>query len=320
MSEVSTRKRVAVGIFIVAGLVILLATVFTIGNQHKTFARTFHLQVIFDDVQGLQTGNNVWLSGMKVGTVGRIAFYGRSQVEVVLNIENRVQPHIRKDSRARVSTDGLVGNKIVIIEGGSDGAAAVVNNDRIDASETASTQQLFATLQASNSNLLAITDNLKAVSRKISEGQGTLGQLINDPAIADRLRASIDNLHAASAGSEKMMADLAAFSSRLRSSDGLVNELITDTTVFVRLRTAAAQLSQAAGEATQFTSALQTAGRGLSNKASPIGVLLNDEDAAADLQRTLKNLRVSSKELSDDLEAVQHNFLLRGFFRKKNKE
>jgi phospholipid/cholesterol/gamma-HCH transport system substrate-binding protein len=320
MSEVSTRKQVAVGIFIAIGLVILLATVFTIGGQRKTFAKVFHLHVIFDDVQGLQTGNNVWLSGMKIGTVGRIAFYGRSQVEVILNIENRVQPHIRKDSRARVSTDGLVGNKIVMIEGGSDGAAAVVNNDRIEASATATTQQLFATLQASNNNLLAITDNLKAVSRKISEGQGTLGQLINDPAIADRLRMSIDNLRNASAGSEKMMADLEDFSSRLRRSDGLVNELITDTTVFIRLKTAVAQLNQAAGEATQFTTALQAAGKGLNNKTSPIGVLLNDEDAAADLQRTLKNLRVSSKELSDDLEAVQHNFLLRGFFRKKNKE
>ena len=320
MSEVSIRKRVAVGIFIAIGLVILLVTVFAIGNQHKTFAKVFHLHVVFDDVQGLQTGNNVWLSGMKIGTVGRIAFYGRSQVEVILNIENRVQPHIRKDAKARVSSDGLVGNKIVMIEGGTDSAASVVNNDRIDASATASTQQMFATLQASNNNLLAITDNLKAVSRKISEGQGTLGQLINDPAIADRLRTSIDNLRTASAGSEKMMANLEDFSSRLRKSDGLVNELITDTTVFIRLKTAVAQLNQAAGEATQFTSALQTAGKGLNNKTSPVGVLLNDEDAAADLQRTLKNLRVSSKELSDDLEAVQHNFLLRGFFRKKNKE
>jgi phospholipid/cholesterol/gamma-HCH transport system substrate-binding protein len=48
-------------------------------------------------------------------------------------------------------------------------------------------------------------------------------------------------------------------------------------------------------------------------------MILHDEETAADLQRTIKNLRVSSKELSDDLEAVQHNFLLRGFFRKKNK-
>jgi phospholipid/cholesterol/gamma-HCH transport system substrate-binding protein len=320
MSEINTRKQMAVGIFISIGLAILLVTVFTIGGQRKTFVKMFHLHVVFDDVQGLQTGNNVWLSGMKVGTVGKIAFFGNFQVEVILNIEEKAQPHIRKDSKARISTDGLVGNKIVVIVGGSDSSQPVANNDRLNAEHMAGTQEMFATLQASNSNLLEITGNLKAISKKISDGEGTLGQLINDPAIADHLKTSIDHLRAASAGSENMIANLEDFSARLRRSDGLANQLITDTTVFNRLKGAMVQLNQAADQASQFTSSLRTAGQNLNSKMSPVGVLLNDEDAAADLQRTLKNLRVSSKELSDDLEAVQHNFLLRGFFRKKNKE
>lgn len=320
MSEVNTRKRLAVGIFISIGLAILLVTIFTIGGQHKTFVKMFHLHVIFDDVQGLQSGNNIWLSGMKVGTVGRIAFYGNSQVEVVLNVEEKALPHIRKDSKARISTDGLVGNKIVIIDGGSDSAPPIANNDRLNAEHLAGTQEMFATLQASGSNLLEITGNLKAISKKISDGQGTLGQLINDPAIADKMKSSIEHLRTASAGSEAMIANLENFSERLRRSDGLANQLITDTTVFSRLKGAIVQLNLAADQASQFTSSLRTAGQNLNNKTSPVGVLLNDEDAAADLQRTLKNLRVSSKELSDDLEAVQHNFLLRGFFKKKNKE
>lgn len=320
MSEVNTRKRVAVGIFISIGLAILLVTVFTIGGQHKTFVKMFHVKIIFDDVQGLQSGNNVWLSGMKVGTVGRIAFYGKSQVEVNLNIEEKAQPHIAKDTKARITTDGLVGNKIVVLDGGSEGAPTIADHDVLTAEHVAGTQELFATLQASNSNLLEITGNLKTISKKISDGQGTIGQLINDPAIANHLRTSIENLRTATAGSEQMIADLQHFSTRLRSSDGLANQLITDTTVFVRIKNAVTQLNQAADQASQFTESLKTAGQNLNNKTSPVGVLLNDEDAGADLQRTLKNLRVSSKELSDDLEAIQHNFLLRGFFRKKNKE
>src|SRR5579871_6144540 len=102
MSEVNTRKQMAVGVFITIGLAILLVTIFTIGGQHKTFVKTIHLQVIFDDVQGLQSGNNVWLSGMKVGTVGKVNFYKGSQVEVILNIEEKAQSHIYKDSKARV--------------------------------------------------------------------------------------------------------------------------------------------------------------------------------------------------------------------------
>src|ERR1700743_2352674 len=131
MSDVNIRKRMAVGIFIFLGLAILVIGVLTIGGQNKAFVRTFSARAIFDDIQGLQTGNNVWLSGMKVGTVKKIAFYGSSQVEIVLIIEKQAQVHIRKDTRAKVSTDGLVGNKIVVLSGGSDSAGAVADNDRL---------------------------------------------------------------------------------------------------------------------------------------------------------------------------------------------
>jgi phospholipid/cholesterol/gamma-HCH transport system substrate-binding protein len=320
MSEVNIKKRMAVGVFIFLGLAILLAAVISIGGQHKAFVKSIRLHVIFDDIQGLQTGNNIWLSGMKVGTVKSIGFYGNSQVAVTLNIDKQAQPHIRKDSKARISTDGLVGNKIVIIDGGSDSVALVADNDSLRSEHLAGTQEMITTLQASNSNLLEITGNLRTISRRLTEGQGTLGQLINDPAIADRLRSSIDHLRNAAAGSENMIADLQEFSARLRQPGGLASQLATDTTVFNRLKGAVAQLNEAATQASEFTGSLRTAGAGLNDKKSPVGVLLHDEDAAADLQRTLKNLRVSSKELSDDLEALQHNFLLRGFFRKKEKE
>jgi len=320
MNEINIGKRLAVGIFISLGLVILLVTIFTIGNQRKTFIRSIRLHVLFDNVQGLQPGNNIWLSGMKVGTVRSIDFYGNSQVAVTLDVERKAQPHIRRDSKVRISTDGLVGNKIVVIDGGSDASPIVSNNDSLQTEHVAGTQEMLTTLQASNSNLLEITGNLKTISHRLTEGQGTLGRLINDPDIAEHLRTSIDHLRNATEGSEKMIADLEAFSSRLRQPDGLANRLVTDTTVFTQIKGAVARLDQAAAQVDEFSQSLRTAGARLNDSNSPVGVLLHDEDAASDLQRTLKNLRISSKELSDDLEAVQHNFLLRGFFRKKAKQ
>jgi len=320
MNEINIGKRLAVGIFISLGLVILLVTIFTIGNQRKTFIRSIRLHVLFDNVQGLQPGNNIWLSGMKVGTVRSIDFYGNSQVAVTLDVERKAQPHIRRDSKVRISTDGLVGNKIVVIDGGSDASPIVSNNDSLQTEHIAGTQEMLTTLQASNSNLLEITGNLKTISHRLTEGQGTLGRLINDPDIAEHLRTSIDHLRNATEGSEKMIANLEAFSNRLRQPDGLANRLVTDTTVFTQIKGAVARLDQAAAQVDEFSQSLRTAGARLNDSNSPVGVLLHDEDAASDLQRTLKNLRISSKELSDDLEAVQHNFLLRGFFRKKAKQ
>src|SRR5882757_5615810 len=127
MNEINSTKRLAVGVFITLGLAILLIAVFAIGGQHKAFVKTVRLHILFDDVQGLQPGNNVWLSGMKIGTVKTIDFYRNSQVAVTLNIEKKAQAHIAGDSKARISTDGLVGNKIVVISGGSDGAPAIAD-------------------------------------------------------------------------------------------------------------------------------------------------------------------------------------------------
>ena len=319
MSEVNVRKRVAVGVFIFLGLAILVVGIFTVGNQRKAFVKTITTKAIFDDIQGLQPGNNVWLSGMKVGTVKKVSFYGNSQVEIILSIEKQAQPHIRKDAKAKISTDGLVGNKIVVVYGGTENMPAIADNDVLQTEHLAGMQEMMTTLQASNSNLLEITGNLKAISKKLTDGQGTLGELINDPAIADHLRSSIDHFRAASANSEKMIANLQDFSEGLHKPGGLANELVTDTTVFRQLKGTMNQLNEAANAASEFSASLRTAGQGINDPNTPIGMILHDEETAADLQRTIKNLRVSSKELSDDLEAVQHNFLLRGFFRKKNK-
>ena len=320
MSEVNIRKRMAVGIFISIGLLILIAAILTVGGQHKAFVKSIHLHILFDNVNGLQPGNNIWLSGMKVGTVKSIGFYGNSQVAVILSVEKRAQPHIRKDSRARISTDGLVGNKIVVIDGGSDNMPPVVDNDSLQSEHLAGTQEMMSTLQASNGNILEITGNLKTISKRLTESQGTLGQLINDPAIADQLKRSIDHLRNATAGSEAMIANLKDFSERLRQPGGLASQLAGDTTVFSRLRSAVTRLDAAASQVDTFTHSLRTAGEGLNDKNSPVGLLLHDQEAADNLDRTLKNLRVSSQELSDDLEAIQHSWLLRGFFRKKDKQ
>ena len=319
MSESNNRKKLAVGAFVFFGLLILVIGVLVIGGQHKAFTKSIRLEVVFDDVQGLQTGNNVWFSGMKVGTVKTVSFYGRSQVEVVLNVERQAQPHIRKDTKARISTDGLVGNKIVVLSGGSDSMPAVADNDRLESEQQAGMQEMMSTLQASNGNLLAITENLKAVTEKLKAGQGTLGELLNDPSFAETLRGSLGHLQAATKASERMIDNFETFSTRLKKPGGLVNELLTDTTVFRKLQDAVAQLKQAAASASEFGVALRTAGKGLNDEHSPVGVLLHDEETADNLERTIKNLRVSSQELSDDLEAIQHSFLLKGFFKKKDK-
>jgi len=323
MSEQNNKKQIAVGAFIFIGLAILVVGIFTIGGQRKAFVKTFRLEAVFEDAGGLQSGNNVWLSGIKVGTVKKVGFDKVSGIEVTLNVEKQAQPYIHKDATARVSTDGLVGNKILVIDGGSANAPMIAEGDSLKGQHQNSMSEMMTTLQANNVNLLDITANLKAVSQKLAAGQGTLGQLINDPTLADGLKASLVNLQNASAGSERVIRNLQNYTAGLRKPGSLADQLITDTTVFSNLKSTVAKLNNAANTASELAQKMKTTGDGISNSLAdpntPVGLLLHDQETADNLQRTIKNLRVSSKELADDLEAVQHSWLLRGFFRKRDK-
>ena len=127
------KKSVIVGVFVLIGIIIFIAGVLTMGGQQKKFVRSIKLNAVFDDIGGLQTGNNVWFSGVKIGTVRKINFYGESQVEIVMSVEDKVKDYIRKDSKATIGSDGLIGNKIIVIYGGTTKAPAVEDGDRLTA-------------------------------------------------------------------------------------------------------------------------------------------------------------------------------------------
>jgi phospholipid/cholesterol/gamma-HCH transport system substrate-binding protein len=123
-----------------------------------------------------------------------------------------------------------------------------------------------------------------------------------------------------SAGNAKAFTDnLSSYTSRLTAKGSLTNELFSDTIVFNRLRNTVIQMQQIAQSAQAVVNNFDKASSGLKNTSSRVGVLLNDSKAAADLKSTLNNLNMGSKKLDEDLEALQHNFLFRGFFRKKEK-
>ena len=87
MTAEKNKKSVRVGIFTAIGLVFFVVGVLAIGNINKTFTKSFLVSTVFDDVNGLKLGNNIWFSGVKIGTVKEISFYGTSQVKVIMDIE-----------------------------------------------------------------------------------------------------------------------------------------------------------------------------------------------------------------------------------------
>jgi phospholipid/cholesterol/gamma-HCH transport system substrate-binding protein len=316
----NNKRAVSVGIFIFIGLAIFIAAVLTLGGQKKTFANTITLKAIFNDVSGLQAGNNIWFSGVKVGTVKKIGFTPNADVEVWLDIEEKHRPFIRKNVKAKVGTEGMIGNKIIVLFGGSAAAAPIEENDVVLAQEGINMDDMMSTFQSNNQNLLAITSDFKEISHSLATGQGTIGKLLKEENLLNELQSTLAVLKSASIKASGIATDVAAYTAQLQKEGTLANDLVTDTTIFSSLRATTVQLQQVLNNANSVVADLKQSTEGLQNTNTPAGMLLNDEATAASIKETLKYLQSSTQKLDENMEALQHNFLLRGYFRKKAKE
>jgi len=319
MATAENRKAITVGVFLSLGLVIFILGVFTLGGQQKSFDKSIHISSVFDDVAGLKRGNDIWFSGVKVGTISSIKFVGISQVNVLMKVDQNTQQYIHRNSGVRISSDGLIGNKIIVIDGGSPQAPVVQDGDVLQAEKLLSTDDMLKTLQQNNQNLLAITTDFKLLSHKILQGKGTVGALLADSTMGVQLRNSMHNLEAATASAARLATQLNQFSNKMNTKGGFADKLLTDTATFNRIKGAVTQLQQAASNATILTNNINKASSKLNTTDNTLGFLLNDPKGAAQVQSTLNNLQQSSVKLNEDLEAAQSNFLLKGFFKKKEK-
>ncbi|MGN6267878.1 MAG: MlaD family protein [Ginsengibacter sp.] len=323
MRSTGNRRAIVVGIFIVIGLAIFIWAVLTLGSQKNTFERSIGVKTFFQNVNGLQKGNNIWFSGVKVGTIEDVFIIGTGKVEVDMNINEKSVPYIHKNAKAKLSTDGLIGNKIIEIYGGTAQSPQISEGDVLNNDELLSTDEMMATLSKNNDNLLEITNNLKVVSAQMAEGKGSVGKLLKDETFANELIKTVGILKSASANVQRLTVNVNQYTARLNDSGTLANDLVSDTVIFSRLRTTVGKLQEMADKSNEVINSLQgaanTVNEGLKNPNTPAGMLLGDEKTAASLKVTMQNLQSASVKLNDDLEAVQHNFLLRGFFRKKAK-
>jgi phospholipid/cholesterol/gamma-HCH transport system substrate-binding protein len=316
MNEGSNKRAVIVGVFVFLGLAFLVTGILMVGNLHETFKQKMKVVALFDDVSGLQKGNNVWFSGVKIGVVSSLEFYAKSKVKVMIKVETAAQQYIRRDAMVKISTDGLIGNKILIIYGGTSAAGEILEGDTLGVEKTFTSDDMINTLQDNNNNLKAITDDFKTVSRKLANGEGSIGKLLNDNSVYEHIDAATASLQSASGKAQQLISSLNDFSSGLHKEGTLANQLVTDTVVFNSLKSSVLQLQQMADTASAFVADLKEAG---SNPKTSVGVLLHDEEAGAHLKQMIINLDSSSKKLDEDLEAAQHNFLLRRYFKHKPK-
>ena len=205
MDKHSEKFKVRLGLFIAVGLLLFALAVFFIGQQKNLFNPVFVLNTTFSNVSGLQVGNNVRYLGINVGTITDIKIANDSSVMVQMQIRKEIQQHIKADSKAQIGSEGLIGDRLLIITPGTDSNTVVAKRQVVSSTEPIETDEIIASLAITAGNAEIISEELSEIIININQGEGTLGRLINDESIAENLNQTIKNLKSSSKGLDENM-------------------------------------------------------------------------------------------------------------------
>ena len=288
--------KARLGMFIVGGIVIFVIAIFYIGKQQNLFNPVFKVSAHFYNVSGLQVGNNVRFSGINVGIVDNISIINDSTVQVDMLIRKNVQQFIKADSQAGIGSEGIIGDRVLIITQGTIDAPVAADGQHILSKEPVETDAIMVSLQATAVNAEVITLQLAEIMTNVNSGQGMLGRLIQDSTIAENVNLTIENFK--------------------KSSEGLDQTIeVTKKNVFAFMQGLQATVAKTEVASDQLGEIMMK----INNGEGAVGMLLKDTVIVNNIDETIVNLKESSKSLNENMEALKHNFLFRGYFRRKAK-
>lgn len=318
MESREVRQNIKLGSFVVGGIVLFFLVLFYLGKENNVFNKTFTISAVFKNVEGLNEGDNVWLSGVKIGTVKRVQIAAEGRVIVDLLLKDKQNQFIKRNATAFVGSDGFVGSKIVVIRPGT-GNEVIQDQDTINALSPADTQELINLAKEVGSTTKSITDDLKLISARLNNGEGIFGELLRDGPASRDLRDAISALKETGEKANRVTANAEKLLSDVNNGDGLINKLITDTAYAQTFETTLKNIGEVGKNSKKISQDLQGMIDKMNSGDNAISVLLADTAFAHKLKSTLDNAKSASIKLDENMEAMQHNFLLRGYFKKQKK-
>jgi len=205
MDNHSPKFKVRLGLFVIGGLALFVLAIFIIGKQKNLFNPVFKLTTTFYNVSGLQVGNNIRFSGINVGTVDNISIVNDSTVRVDMLIRQEIKQFIKSDCVVAIGSEGLIGDRLLIITQGSADAHLARAGEELASVEPVETDAIMESVQITAANAEIITEQLAEIMFKINSGEGTLGRMIQDTTIAKNLDQTILNLKKGSKGLDENM-------------------------------------------------------------------------------------------------------------------
>jgi len=319
------NHNVIVGVFITAAVVLFGAALFLIGNEHKAFRRHVVFYTNFQNVDGIPKGAKVRVDGMDAGELESIQIPSSpsQKFRLKMNVEDRLRGLIRENSFVTVETEGLVGDQFLLIQGGTDRASEAPPESTLPSKEPFELGKLLeqaqgimnqagATINGLQSTMKDVSGrldttldtatgtirNVNGVVLDVRTGKGAAGLLLEDPATAADVKQSIANVRQTT--------------EKLNTTSTRVDSLLADV-----------QTRQLVPKIDDTLSSAKSATQNLDQTSQQINTTLKSafaedqygEDAGGNLQQSLTNLNQASGNLTDDTEALKHEFFFKGFFK-----
>jgi phospholipid/cholesterol/gamma-HCH transport system substrate-binding protein len=303
---VSTPARlVGVGLFVLGGLLLFGIGLFLIGDRQMAFNRSFTIYTEFHRITGLQPGALVRVSGAKAGSVTTIRVPsgpgGRFHVE--FEIAESLHPIVRTDSVASIQTEGLVGGTFLSVSTGTENSPPATPHYAIGSQEPFEfgdlLQQMSETVKAVNTTIALLQDDVQRTVGAMADAVGSVNELITPVG---------EDLKRVSAASARITSDAAEIANNLRAGKGTVGKLLRDEELYEHTVGIAKNAEQMAVNAKQILEQARTAVAGLQSQNGPV------QGITSGLGQTLDEARTAMTRLAEDMEALKHNFLFRGYF------
>lgn len=297
----NSLSNAKLGIFIFLGSTLLVVLIFLLGNKDQLFTSTFTVKTYFLNTQGLRNGASVRFGGVDVGAVKDIKILGDNsgRIEITMRIKTEIKPFLKKDSKASIETEGLVGNKVVILTIGSNEAEEISDGGTILSREPLSFANIIEETQGIMAYTKEMTKNLSEIVQKVNSGEGTIGKILND----DELYKAAANLtKTADKSMVSLTEDLNVVVSTFDSLGKGVEEAVNNiNNIVTRIDIMIADVSAGKG---LFGSLVTGKGK----ESESINKILDNLIVVTDEAKS------SAAKLNENMEALKHNWLFKSYF------
>jgi phospholipid/cholesterol/gamma-HCH transport system substrate-binding protein len=190
-SSFITWDQLKVGAVIAGALVVLTVAVYKLGQAANLFSKRYELVAYLPDAGGLRAGGTVFVAGQFAGTIKSIEFLPvdndtTRNLRVRMAVDQGLQNQIRADSKAKIRTLGLLGDKVIDISIGTPRYDVLKAGDTISVSPSLDYEAVLAQAAGAVADMVDLTRDLRSLTSGIVQGKGTIGQLVTNRALYDQ--------------------------------------------------------------------------------------------------------------------------------------